>query len=65
MEIPNEAKGGLNKQSGSNILTREVATCKTCGLAFMVVDWLPWRTEGYCSKACQPWRESLSGKEKS
>jgi hypothetical protein len=49
-----------------NVLTREMRTCKTCGLSFMVVGWLAWRTEGYCSKTCRPWRDNetqSAGKE--
>ena len=31
----------------------DVVLCKYCGLSHLVYTWLPWRVEGYCSKACK------------
>jgi hypothetical protein len=51
------------RDANAYTLIRQMARCKMCGLVFMVVDWLPWRTKGYCSKHCLPWRDSPAGKD--
>ena len=28
--------------------------CPTCGLNFLPVEWLEWRSRGYCQKKCDP-----------
>ena len=28
--------------------------CRTCGLGYLPVGWLEWRTRGYCTQDCDP-----------
>lgn len=36
------------------IFEKRLDRCRACHMWFLPVDWLPWRTRGYCCAACEP-----------